>query len=221
MKRIDAPGHVGNRFVAEDVATSRPPTEIDASWLNHVQEELCGLVEGAGIALSDASWGQLFQAVQKLTKAACPAGVTTYTASTYAPAGWLIADGRPVSRSTYADLFAAIGTTWGAGDGATTFNLPDLRRRFTRGADLGAGYDPMLTVGTYRDATLAEHSHMLPAGDGSGTATATYGVADGQPSAAVEDWTASATLTTRFKTAPVGGAETAPMHAVVLPIIRY
>lgn len=221
MKRIDAPGHVGHLFVPEDAATSRPPTEIDASWLNHVQEEICGAIEGAGIAVSGASWGQLFQAIKKMTKAACPAGFMGYTASTYAPDGWLIADGQAVSRSTYAELFAAIGTTWGAGDGATTFNLPDGRRRFMRGADLGAGYDPTLTVGTIRNATLAEHDHMLPAGDGSGTAVATYGVAEGQPSSSVEDWSASASLTTRFKTSTVGGAETAPMHGVYLPIIRY
>src|SRR5690349_17632806 len=43
------------------------------------------------------------------------------------PPGWLIADGSEVSRTQYADLFAVIGTTYGAGNGTTTFNLPDLR----------------------------------------------------------------------------------------------
>lgn len=51
------------------------------------------------------------------------------------PAGWLWADGRAVSRATYAALFAAIGTTYGAGDGATTFNLPDYRGRAPVGLD--------------------------------------------------------------------------------------
>lgn len=50
------------------------------------------------------------------------------------PAGWLDCDGAAVSRTTYAALFAAIGTTWGAGDGSTTFTLPDLRRRTLVGA---------------------------------------------------------------------------------------
>jgi microcystin-dependent protein len=58
-----------------------------------------------------------------------PPGVTVPFAGSAAPAGWLIADGSPVDRGLYANLFAAIGTTWGAGDGSTTFNLPDLRDR--------------------------------------------------------------------------------------------
>jgi hypothetical protein len=52
-----------------------------------------------------------------------------------APAGYLWCDGRTVSRTTYAKLFAAIGTIWGVGDGSTTFNLPDFRKRFPEGAN--------------------------------------------------------------------------------------
>lgn len=51
------------------------------------------------------------------------------------PAKWLLCYGQAVSRATYADLFAVIGTTWGAGDGTTTFNLPDLRGRVMAGVD--------------------------------------------------------------------------------------
>ena len=49
------------------------------------------------------------------------------------PTGYLLCDGSAVSRTTYADLFTAIGTTWGVGDGSTTFNIPDLRGAFLRG----------------------------------------------------------------------------------------
>lgn len=49
------------------------------------------------------------------------------------PTGYLFCDGSAISRTTYSDLFAAIGTTWGVGDGSTTFNLPDLRGVFIRG----------------------------------------------------------------------------------------
>lgn len=49
------------------------------------------------------------------------------------PAGWMLCDGSAVSRSTYANLYNAIGVAWGTGDGATTFNLPDLRGMFLRG----------------------------------------------------------------------------------------
>lgn len=55
------------------------------------------------------------------------------------PVGWLVADGSAVSRSTYADLFAAISTFYGSGNGSTTFNLPDLRGRVVAGEDSGAG----------------------------------------------------------------------------------
>ncbi len=57
---------------------------------------------------------------------ATPAGVVMATAAKTAPSGWLICDGRAVSRSTYAALFTAIGTLYGSGDGSTTFNLPNL-----------------------------------------------------------------------------------------------
>lgn len=53
-----------------------------------------------------------------------------------APAGWIICDGSEVSRSTYSDLFAVIGTAFGGGDGATTFNLPDFRGRVPIGRDI-------------------------------------------------------------------------------------
>lgn len=56
--------------------------------------------------------------------------------------GFLPCDGTAVSRTTYQDLFAAIGTNWGSGDGATTFNLPDYRGVFIRGVDGGTNIDP-------------------------------------------------------------------------------
>ena len=64
-----------------------------------------------------------------------PAGSVISYAGTAAPTGWLLCFGQLVSRSTYAALFAAIGTTYGAGDGSTTFALPDLRGRAIAGKD--------------------------------------------------------------------------------------
>ena len=69
------------------------------------------------------------------------AGQVVFMASATIPAGWLECNGATVSRATYATLFAAIGTAYGAGDGATTFQLPDLRGEFIRGADRGRGVD--------------------------------------------------------------------------------
>jgi microcystin-dependent protein len=55
------------------------------------------------------------------------------------PSGWLLCDGSAVSRTTYADLFAVVGTTWGAGNGSTTFNVPDLQGRAPIGVGTGSG----------------------------------------------------------------------------------
>lgn len=71
-----------------------------------------------------------------------PTGVVVPFAGSAAPTGWLFCAGQVVSRSTYADLFATLGTTYGAGDGTTTFALPDLRGRVPFGLDaMGGGSD--------------------------------------------------------------------------------
>ncbi len=70
-----------------------------------------------------------------------PKGTVSAFAGNTAPAGWLICDGSAISRSTYAGLFATIGIAHGAGNGTTTFQLPDYRGRFLRGADGGSGRD--------------------------------------------------------------------------------
>lgn len=77
-----------------------------------------------------------------------PSGAVLYFAGQTAPSGWLKANGAAVSRSTYAALFAAIGTTYGTGDGRSTFNLPDLRGEFLRGWDDGRGVDSGRTFGS-------------------------------------------------------------------------
>ena len=64
-----------------------------------------------------------------------PSGALMPYAGTSAPTGFLLCDGSAVSRSTYATLFSAISTTYGAGDGSSTFNLPDLRGRVVAGQD--------------------------------------------------------------------------------------
>lgn len=72
--------------------------------------------------------------------AALPAGSMVDFAGTSAPGGWLMCDGSAVDRTVYASLFASIGTTYGSGNGTTTFNLPDFRGRFARYMDnMGTG----------------------------------------------------------------------------------
>mgnify|MGYP000018293173 FL=1 len=80
-----------------------------------------------------------------------PVGAVMWLAAQKAPDGYLICDGALVSRTDYADLFAVIGTTFGAGDGSTTFQLPDLRAAFVRGAGSQNGYSA--TFGKKQEAT--------------------------------------------------------------------
>lgn len=103
--------------------------------------------------------GKLSVVQENLTGAVCAFARTT------PPPGWLKANGAAVSRTTYAALFAAIGTTFGAGDGSTTFNLPDLRGEFVRGWDNGRGIDSGRAFGTQQTDDLKSHTHTATAED--------------------------------------------------------
>jgi microcystin-dependent protein len=77
-----------------------------------------------------------------------PSGTILPFGGATAPAGWLLCDGSAVSRTVYANLYSAIGSVWGSGDGSSTFHLPDLRGRFIRGRDGGVARDPDRTTRT-------------------------------------------------------------------------
>lgn len=104
------------------------------------------------------------------------AGATVGSATTgYPPRGWLWCAGQAVSRSTYSALFAAIGTTWGSGDGATTFNVPDYRGRVFLGLDNMGGSDAgriaasNTLAGTGGITTVIAHTHSIDHDHGSTT----------------------------------------------------
>ena len=222
------------------------PTAFNAEWCNHVQEEICNVIEGAGVVLNPDKRDQLLTALQKLIDNSTvktsgsqnvggektftgtaffkggafvadsvadfaanqclqigannvntylhnkrsgkylsmrndgelrydgkrilnvddllgmvPSGTVLYFAGRTAPAGWLKANGAAVSRTAYAALFAAIGTTYGAGDGRSTFNLPDLRGEFLRGWDDGRGVDPGRGFGFGQADAMRQHYHGI------------------------------------------------------------
>jgi microcystin-dependent protein len=87
------------------------------------------------------------------------AGMVVYFAVSTVPSGWLSCDGSAVSRATYALLFSRIGTTWGVGNGSTTFNIPDLRGEFIRSWDAGRGVDTGRTFATAQSAAMLNHTH--------------------------------------------------------------
>jgi len=104
---------------------------------------------------SDGSGNLSFAALPQ----AVPTGSVHMMATTTAPSGYIECDGRAVSRTTEADLFAIIGTTWGAGDGSSTFNLPDLRGEFVRGWDDGRGVDSGRSFASSQSDQNKQHNH--------------------------------------------------------------
>lgn len=106
-------------------------------------------------------------------------GTVQAYAGASAPAGWLMCDGAAVSRTTYANLFGIIGTTYGTGDGSTTYNLPDLRQRFPMGvAASGTGNALGATGGNIDHTHTIAHTHQVDppnttTGAPSGTVAAT------------------------------------------------
>lgn len=100
------------------------------------------------------------QYVEALLSVFFPTGVQVPYGGATAPTGFLLCDGSAVSRTTYAGLFAVIGTTYGAGDGSTTFTLPDKRGRTSIGSGTGSG----LTART-RGTKGGEENHLLTQGE--------------------------------------------------------
>jgi phage-related tail fiber protein len=88
-------------------------------------------------------------------------GQVCFFAMNSAPSGFLTCAGQAVSRTTYSALFTAIGTTYGSGDGSTTFNLPDLRGEFVRGMDNGRGIDSGRVFGSSQTDALQGHKHSI------------------------------------------------------------
>lgn len=102
----------------------------------------------------------------KQCQAGMPTGAVTPFAGGTVPDDWLLCDGTAYSRTTYAELFAAIGTTYGAGNGSSTFNVPDMRGRFPLGA--GTGIDGTARGAGWKGgqmtlsvANLPNHSHSM------------------------------------------------------------
>src|SRR5580765_705695 len=94
---------------------------------------LCQPEVGASRDSWGAKWNQNATILDEFVSVAMPIGSVLDFAGAQAPQGWLICDGRSISRTTYSDLFAVIGTVWGAGDGSTTFSLPNPNGRSSVG----------------------------------------------------------------------------------------
>ncbi|MCK9250023.1 MAG: tail fiber protein [Solirubrobacteraceae bacterium] len=155
--------HIDNTFVG---ATSGPAASRPSPG---VPRRLYIATDTGTLSVDIGSAWLEYQAGQPV-----PVGTVNDFAGTSVPAGWLLCNGQAVARATYSALFTLIGTTYGPGDGSTTFNVPDLRGRAT----VGAGQGPGLTnrpLGTQFGAEahqlqtgeLPPHNHSgTTAGDG-------------------------------------------------------
>lgn len=90
--------------------------------------------------------------------------IKTY-AGANVPNGWLVCDGSAISRESYAELFNAIGTIWGAGDGSTTFNLPNLKGKVPVGQDTAdTSFNTVGKTGGTKNAVVPYHNHTTVSG---------------------------------------------------------
>lgn len=165
-----------------------------------------------------------------------PPGSVIFLARSTIPAGFrlLKANGAAVSRTTYAALFAAIGTTFGAGDGVTTFNLPDLRGEFPRGWDDGRGVDSGRVFGSAQGGMILNHTHSgTTSSDGAHTHTydrfSNGAGLNLQGGGSLGDNTSTATGSAGSHTHTMttgnpnsgGGAENRPRNIALLGVIAY
>lgn len=139
------------------------------------------------------------------------AGTVAHFAANTAPAGWLKANGATVSRTTYAALFLAIGTTYGAGDGSTTFALPDLRGEFLRGFDDGRGVDSGRGIGTAQGQQIESHDHPYEDVRNASVGVFSYTGGTGMDKGFIAN----------RNTSPTGGTETRPRNVALLACIKF
>lgn len=144
--------------------------------------------------------------------------------------------GQAVSRTTYSELFAYLGTAFGSGDGISTFNLPDYRGMFPRFWDNGAGVDPGRNIGTVQNQSIQQHNHYLPTAT-SGAGVEVWGFKDATGSevwskALIDRFVVGTESSTTYPnplykdgltagTLGTWGSETRPVNISILPCIRY
>ncbi len=146
-----------------------------------------------------------------------PAGSVIYHAANSAPTGFIKANGAAVSRSTYSALFTAIGTTFGSGDGSSTFNVPDLRGEFARGWDDSRGIDSGRSFGSAQTDEFEAHYHRMMSTGGNSNAGATaypFGVP-------YNSYQGTGSYDARNSETVGGAAETRPRNIALLACIKY
>jgi microcystin-dependent protein len=159
-----------------------------------------------------------------------PSGIIMPFGGTSAPTGYLSCDGSAISRTTYSTLFTAIGTTWGTGDGSSTFNVPDLRASFLRGTGShgsstmanGSAFSAP-SVGSFENDQFQSHFHDFNRGETNEAVASGTRMTHGNNGDAVSSTTnvgLPTTDTINSTGTPRNGDETRPFNASVLYVIK-
>ena len=155
----------GKVFSTNEIVT---PTNLNALGVPTVSNIVTADLADSSVTTAKIANGAVTQEKLNSSVTLVPTGAIMPFAMNSAPSGWLAADGTAVSRTTYATLFAAIGTTYGTGNGSTTFNLPDLRGIFVRGINSqtisGVTYSGG-TLGTKQGDSVGPHTHSASVGN--------------------------------------------------------
>ena len=229
------------RILADYVATGVTAAEFDVlDGLTSTTAELNRLdgITSAAVGLTDSQTltnKTLTSPVVNTPSLPTFVGMIASFGMASAPTGWIICDGAAVSRTvTYDALFAVIGTTWGTGNGSSTFNLPDLRGAFLRGtgshgkSNMADGNDfAGAAVGAFEDDQLQRHAHYVNKGDT--TTQVGYPPAAGSGYAGVEidedDFSGARFMARVFNAYDFGtprtGDETRPFNASINYCIKY
>jgi len=164
--------------------------------------------------------------IAALIASATPAGIIVPFGGTSAPTGYLACDGSAVSRTTYADLFAALSTTWGTGDGSSTFNVPDLRGAFLRGTgshgtqNMANGNDfAGPSVGSFENDQFQGHKHTVQYTNNASGGTAS-GIVRANAAGSFDGFLVGNTPSESNDGAPRTGDETRPFNAGILYCIK-
>ena len=129
---------------------------------SNITYKLPASITNGGFLQTDGSGNLSFQIV-----AGVPSGSVFCMAVATVPSGYLECNGAAVSRTTYAALFAIIGTAYGTGNGSSTFNLPDLRGEFVRGFDNGRGVDNGSSIASSQSSQFGQQNHNVSASSSS------------------------------------------------------
>lgn len=177
---------------------------------------------GIATAIYDTELGGFHLEITSIIGGPFPGEVRMFAMNT-CPTGWQETNGAAISRTGYPGAFAAMGTTWGVGDGSTTFNVPDLRGTVPRAWDHGRGLDPAAPAfASYEADSYAAHNHgVTDPGHTHNTPFGTsFGVAAGGTSGGVTPAAATTSSTTGITINNSGAAETRAKSSIVLYCVK-